>query len=314
MFLSTTSNVLDRLKGHRWFEIVDAKTFRVLDRFDMREKTKEYGKEWKDSAVRPMAISPTDDFVYLQMSFLHGFFEFNVKQKRITRRLMLPGAELLDQLRPGDFQLNSANHGITISGDGEKLCVAGTMTGRAYIVRLHVPVEGSRDDQETFATTPIDLHDPPREGPEQVDTELKPVLVDDQRRREELLHLDQREEPGRRDLVRRREGDRTGRRRAQAEQRDRPPTACPQRPHPRERAGGGGTLNGVTMHGPMFGGLAIDRRIAPSLVVSCRPSTGQLRETGEVPLVRDAQGDEIRMIDTKFSRDPVDLAFFGQRD
>jgi DNA-binding beta-propeller fold protein YncE len=42
VFLPTTSNALDRLKGDRWFKIVDARTFKVLDRFDMREKTKEF--------------------------------------------------------------------------------------------------------------------------------------------------------------------------------------------------------------------------------------------------------------------------------
>jgi hypothetical protein len=53
VFLST-----DQLKGRRVFEIVDAKTFEVIESYDMREKTKEFGREWKDAAVRPMAISP----------------------------------------------------------------------------------------------------------------------------------------------------------------------------------------------------------------------------------------------------------------
>src|SRR4030095_10140351 len=134
VFLPTTSNALDQLKGDRWFEIVDAKTFKVLDRFDMREKTKEVGPAWKDSAVRPMAISSDDKWIYFQMSFLHGFYEFNVEQKRSTRMKVLPGAEALEKLAPRDYQLNSADHGITLSGDGKKLCVAGTMTGEAYIV------------------------------------------------------------------------------------------------------------------------------------------------------------------------------------
>jgi DNA-binding beta-propeller fold protein YncE len=155
VFLPVSSDALDRLKGDRVFEIVDAKTFKV-DRFDMREKTKSVGPAWKDSAVRPMAISRDDKWIYLQMSFLHGFYEFNVEQKRITRMKVLPGAEALEKLAPGDFQLNSADHGITLSGDGQKLCVAGTMTGEAYVVDVDI-------DRKTFDNvTQIDLHDAER--------------------------------------------------------------------------------------------------------------------------------------------------------
>ena len=148
VFLPTTSAIGDRLKGRRWFQIVDAKTFKVLARYDMREKTKEYGHEWKDSAVRPMAIAPDDKTIFFQMSFLHGFYEFDVEHARITRMKVLPGADVLDTLEPSAFQLNSADHGITINGAGTKLCIAGTMTGMAYIVR-----------RDTLDVTTIDLHD-----------------------------------------------------------------------------------------------------------------------------------------------------------
>ena len=150
VFLPTTSQIGDRLKGDRWFQIVDAKTFEVLERYDMRQKTREFGQEWKDSAVRPMAISPDDKMVFFQMSFLHGFYEFDVEKRRITRMKVLPGAEDLEKIDPREFQLNSADHGITLNGDGTKLCVAGTMTGMAYIVIVY---------GDTFAVKTIDLHD-----------------------------------------------------------------------------------------------------------------------------------------------------------
>jgi len=152
VFLPTTSEILDRLKGDRWFEIVDVNTFKVLERFDMREKTKAVGPAWKDSAVRPMAISADDKWIYLQMSFLHGFYEFSVEQMRITRMKALPDAETLENLAPSDYQLNSADHGITLSGDGTKLCVAGTMTGKAYVI----------DRATLTAVKQIDLHDAER--------------------------------------------------------------------------------------------------------------------------------------------------------
>jgi DNA-binding beta-propeller fold protein YncE len=149
VFLATTSQALDPFKGDRWFEIVDAKTFKVLDRFDMREKTKEFGQEWKDAAVRPMAISPDDKRIYFQMSFLHGYYVFDVDNKQVVDMKTMPdsGGEI-DKLEPQQFQLNSADHGLTIDGEGKKLCVAGTIKGEAYVV-----------DIEPFRVKAIDLHD-----------------------------------------------------------------------------------------------------------------------------------------------------------
>ena len=89
VFLPTTSRALDFLKGERVFQVVDARTLKVLEKFDMREKSKEAGEEWVHAAVRPMAIAPDGRFVYFQMSFYHGFFEFDVDKKAITQRVQL---------------------------------------------------------------------------------------------------------------------------------------------------------------------------------------------------------------------------------
>ena len=138
-----------KLKGDRWFEIVDAQSLKVVRRIDMGQKLKEFGRNL-EPAVRPMAVAPDERYVYLQISFLHGFVEYDLRQDRVTRIADLPVTDEIKRLPASRHQLNSAHHGIAINPSGTKLCVAGTMSGYAAIVH-----------RDNFATQTIDVGEKP---------------------------------------------------------------------------------------------------------------------------------------------------------
>ena len=144
---------LDFLKGDRWLQIVDAESYEVIRRVDMKEKLEEAGFDWIDRAVRPMAITKDEKFAYLQISLFHGFFEYDIVNDMLTRRLALPIPEANRDMALGDHVLNSGHHGIALSGDDQTICVAGTMDGYIAIV-----------DRKSFEYKTIKLSDDPKEA------------------------------------------------------------------------------------------------------------------------------------------------------
>jgi hypothetical protein len=135
VYTDTDNPSQDATKGERIFEIIDARTLKVKRRIDMGKRLAAFGIGGMSSAVRPMAISPDERFIYFQLSFFHGFVEYDLRRDRPRRLAFLPLSAKAKTLTRQDYLLDSAHHGLTINNAGTKFCVAGTMSDYAAIVR-----------------------------------------------------------------------------------------------------------------------------------------------------------------------------------
>ncbi|MFD7028737.1 YncE family protein [Streptomyces sp. NPDC059917] len=132
---------LDWTKGDRKITVVDAQTFRTVRVIDMRARLDAFGRSDLSDAVRPMSFSPDESKLYFQVSFFNGFLEYDVATDRITRIKTLP----VNPATNGDrttWVNDSRHHGMSMSPDGAKLCIAGTMDDYATIVDRATLTEG----------------------------------------------------------------------------------------------------------------------------------------------------------------------------
>ncbi|MFE0733674.1 YncE family protein [Streptomyces sp. NPDC058855] len=132
---------LDWAKGDRRITVVDARTFETVRVIDMRARLDAFGRSDLSDAVRPVAFTPDEQKLYFQVSFLGGFLEYDLATDRITRLKNLPGGPATDPDRT-TWVNDSRHHGLSISPDGSKLCVAGTMDDYATVVDRATLQEG----------------------------------------------------------------------------------------------------------------------------------------------------------------------------
>ena len=145
----------DPAKGERVFQVVDAKTFEVLRRYNLRTKLDDRGLEDLSTAVRPMTLSPNDRKIYFQVSFFHGFLEMDRRTGAIERVRRLPN--LIPDTPREQYLLDSAHHGIAMNPNGSKICVAGTMSDYATVVDARTYQRGrllKKADGKPYWVTP----------------------------------------------------------------------------------------------------------------------------------------------------------------
>lgn len=99
-----------------------------------------------ENGVRPMAVTHDGRKIYVQVSYFHGFHEYDTVEDRITRTKHLPKTEHVPE-DERDYPAQSAHHGIGLSGDGKYICVAATTGWYVAIVR--------RRDLELVETIPV---------------------------------------------------------------------------------------------------------------------------------------------------------------
>ena len=150
--------ILDSTKGDRWFQVVDARTNKVVKRLDIGKILAEHGYPDMSSAVRPMALSPDEKTAYFQLSFLHGLVEFDLVRDRPLRVVSFPVSEEARQTPREGYLLDSAHHGLAMQPSGERLCVAGTMSDYVAIVdRTSLrPTIAARGEKPYWSTNSAD--------------------------------------------------------------------------------------------------------------------------------------------------------------
>lgn len=123
----------DFTKGKRYLTIADANNYKILKKIDFRPALDVFGRKDLSNAVRPMVLSKDESKIYAQVSFFNGLIEYDLNQDKITRIGQLPGSSTIPSDRT-QWVNDSRHHGLSMSADGEKLCVAGTMDDYATIV------------------------------------------------------------------------------------------------------------------------------------------------------------------------------------
>ncbi|PPA58649.1 YncE family protein [Micromonospora chalcea] len=124
---------LDWTKGDRRITVADTSTYQVVKVIDMRDRLDAAGRRGLSDAVRPAVFTPDGSRLYFQVSFFNGVVEYDVATDRITRVATLPKNPATSEDRT-TWVNDSRHHGLSMSPDGARICVAGTMDDYATVL------------------------------------------------------------------------------------------------------------------------------------------------------------------------------------
>lgn len=116
---------LSFLKGARRLTIVDAQSLAQIRTFSF------------DAGIRPSVITPDEKTFYTQLSYLNGFVKFDLTSGTTTGTYSEPMSAFAsaNYTSQDEYPHDSAHHGLALSGDGTRLCDAGTIDNTVSIVR-----------------------------------------------------------------------------------------------------------------------------------------------------------------------------------
>jgi YVTN family beta-propeller protein len=108
--------------GAKQLTVANATTLKVVRTFQF------------DAGVRPFVFTPNGRRMFIQLSFLNGFIEFNPQTGKTLRTVHLPISGPGRNLPPDQYPNDAAHHGIAISHDGRYICDAATISNYAALV------------------------------------------------------------------------------------------------------------------------------------------------------------------------------------
>ena len=141
----------DAIKGDRWMQIVNNNDFSIAQRWEMGKELAESGHPDMSAAVRPMALSPDERFLYFQVSFYHGIVEFDTQAPDVNGKVdyqaggideprtgavkrLIPLPNRVPDMPLEQYVNDSAHHGLAMNKAGTTLCAAGTMDDYVALV------------------------------------------------------------------------------------------------------------------------------------------------------------------------------------